>query len=280
VVPDVSDLPATLPDCRDASAVILIRDSAAGPEVFLVQRHSKSKFMAGAFVFPGGKVDKADCELFGDVAGDEAPFGNLVERLDETPGTCLTRERSVGFGVAACRELLEEAQVSLGRDRLSSEAVASLHYYAHWVTPSFEKRRFDTRFFVAMMPRDEHAQHDDHECVASRWVSFRDALGQQAEGKLNLPPPTLKIISELSRFENCSDLLEYASGVVVEAWMPKAVEGGSAGDFSILLPWDSGYAEAIGDSLPLRNPSEAEARSPGVTRLELVEGRWAMLGMG
>ena len=103
------EMPETLPGCRDASAVILIRDGQAGPEVFLVKRHSKSKFMAGAFVFPGGKVDGSDCQL----QGDSDVSSQWVDRLDVTNGTALSHERARGFGVAACRELLEEGQVDL-----------------------------------------------------------------------------------------------------------------------------------------------------------------------
>ena len=143
--------------------------------------------------------------------------------------------------------------------------------------PSFEKRRFDTRFFLAVLPDGQTARHDDQECVDSRWISFRDALSAQAEGALNLPPPTLKIIAELSRFESCRDLLEYASEIVVEAWMPKAFTGGSQGDVTILLPWDPEYASAEGDSLPLRESAIAQRRSPGVSRIELIDSRWVML---
>ena len=268
------DLPETLLGCRDASAVILVRDGPAGPEVFLVKRHSKSKFMAGAFVFPGGKVDASDCVL----QGEPDVSSQWVARLDVTSGTVLSHERARGFGVAACRELLEEGQVDLSCGvSTRGAALEHLTYYAHWVTPSLEPRRFDTRFFIALLPEGQEAEHDAHECVDSRWVSFRDALDEQRAGELVLPPPTLKIIDELSGFQKCRDILEYASSIVVEAWMPKAVQGGREGDFSILLPWDPEYDQAPGDSLTLHEQAAAEARSPRVARLELVNGCWRML---
>ena len=43
-----------------ASTVVVMRDAAAGPEIFMVRRHEQTAFMGGAFVFPGGRVDPAD----------------------------------------------------------------------------------------------------------------------------------------------------------------------------------------------------------------------------
>ena len=52
---------------REAATLILVRDRAPNAakgeprlEVFCVVRHTKSGFLGGAVVFPGGKVDAAD----------------------------------------------------------------------------------------------------------------------------------------------------------------------------------------------------------------------------
>src|SRR4029450_13634766 len=43
-----------------AATLVLIRDRPGGGiECLLMQRHQKSKFAAGAFVFPGGKIEAA-----------------------------------------------------------------------------------------------------------------------------------------------------------------------------------------------------------------------------
>jgi 8-oxo-dGTP pyrophosphatase MutT (NUDIX family) len=45
---------------REAASVIVLRDAAHGPEVLLVQRTPKARFMGGAWVFPGGAVDEGE----------------------------------------------------------------------------------------------------------------------------------------------------------------------------------------------------------------------------
>ena len=45
---------------RPAATVVVMRDSAAGPEMFMVRRHQDTAFMGGAYVFPGGRVDAHD----------------------------------------------------------------------------------------------------------------------------------------------------------------------------------------------------------------------------
>lgn len=58
--------PRTLPPAkpRDAATVVLLRDAAGrGVEVYLVKRSRMVDFMAGAHVFPGGRLDAADASL-------------------------------------------------------------------------------------------------------------------------------------------------------------------------------------------------------------------------
>ncbi len=45
---------------RPAATVLLVRGGAERLEVLLVQRTPKAKFMGGAWVFPGGSVDKSE----------------------------------------------------------------------------------------------------------------------------------------------------------------------------------------------------------------------------
>src|SRR5918999_1063846 len=47
---------------RQAASIIVLRDSPDGPEVLLVQRNPKQRFMGGAWVFPGGAVQTEDSD--------------------------------------------------------------------------------------------------------------------------------------------------------------------------------------------------------------------------
>ena len=45
---------------RDAATLILIDRTATKPKVLVGRRHDNVVFMPGKYVFPGGRVDKAD----------------------------------------------------------------------------------------------------------------------------------------------------------------------------------------------------------------------------
>jgi 8-oxo-dGTP pyrophosphatase MutT (NUDIX family) len=61
---------------REAASLILLRDTAAGPEVLLVQRNPEQRFMGGAWVFPGGSTHGDD--------GDE--LATAIRELEEEAG--------------------------------------------------------------------------------------------------------------------------------------------------------------------------------------------------
>src|SRR5262249_4022743 len=98
-----------------AATVILLRDTAAGCEVLLVQRNARLSFHGGAWVFPGGRIDPEDYDASRDVIA-------AARR-------------------AAVREAREEAGVSIAEN--------SLALLSRWVTPEGLPKRFDTWFFVA-----------------------------------------------------------------------------------------------------------------------------------
>jgi 8-oxo-dGTP pyrophosphatase MutT (NUDIX family) len=103
-------VPADLP-IHPASTVLVLRDSAAGPEVFMVRRHEGTAFMAGAHVFPGGRVDAADREA---AQVDETWCDGIAEATAQLAD--MPEVEAVAYHVAAARELFEEAGVLLARD--------------------------------------------------------------------------------------------------------------------------------------------------------------------
>src|ERR1700754_4767375 len=137
---------------RASASLILMRDGAEGPEVLLVRRNPESRFMGGAWVFPGGATGPED-------DGDER--------------------------ATAIRELAEEAGVELSD---SHELVR----FSRWITPAQVKVRFDTHFFVAEAPADAEPTVDGEECVDWRWVRPQQALDLHRDDELMLVFPTIK----------------------------------------------------------------------------------------
>src|SRR5215472_6825459 len=93
-----------------AATILLLRDSPGGLEVFMVKRHHQIDFVAGALVFPGGRVDKGDSEAA------------LRDHADGGEGwTDLMR----AIGAAAIREAFEESGILLARDVQTGELVSA-----------------------------------------------------------------------------------------------------------------------------------------------------------
>lgn len=208
---------------RPAATVVLLRDGPDGCEVLLIRRHGGSGFMPGATVFPGGKVEPEDARAT--ALGSMGPFADV------------DAQRAHAYGVAAVRELHEEAHVLLALDgqgraphadavrqfdsaieaRRSGRRLAAADWhaclaefgwtvdlrglacFAHWLTPQVEPRRFDTLFFAATLPSGQEAALDVHETTDLRWMSPAAALADHAAGGPTLlPPPTAHTLDRLA----------------------------------------------------------------------------------
>ena len=190
---------------RLAASVMLLRGDDAGLEVLLVQRNPETRFMGGAWVFPGGSVDPGDGE------GEPA------------------------LRAAALREAEEEAGVRIAHpDRLVP--------YSRWITPAQVKIRFDTWFFVAHAPAEAAPCVDGAECVDWRWHTPADALAAQRAGELQLVFPTIKHLEQLSGFASAAALVEHARGQTVRPIEPRVVIEGEVA--RVLLPGEPGYEDA------------------------------------
>ncbi len=132
---------------RLAATVILLRGGANNLEVLLVRRNPEARFMGGAWVFPGGAVDRAEG------SGPEA------------------------LRAAALRELAEEAGVTLATPE-------ELVPFARWITPAEVKTRFDTWFFLAAAPANAQVQVDGSEVVDACWCRPAAALDAARDGLL------------------------------------------------------------------------------------------------
>ena len=155
----------------------------------MVRRNDKVAFMAGSYVFPGGRVDEHD----------RPPKG---EHLPAAVFPDLSGEEEAAFRMAAVRELQEEANVYI--------TVDDLHPFAHWVTPEIEIRRYDTRFFIARMPEGQTAKHDESETTALEWLSPPEAMARFERRELLLPPPTWTTIRQLAPRSSIEDVFAWA----------------------------------------------------------------------
>jgi 8-oxo-dGTP pyrophosphatase MutT (NUDIX family) len=158
---------------RDAATVILLRE---GPEVFLLRRAKGMAFAPGAYVFPGGSVDPADA--------------NPVE-VGPAPELGVAPERARAILRAAVRETFEECGVQLSPELLKP--------WARWVTPEIESRRYDTFFFVALLP--DGAEPDSGtggESDDGGWFTPETALEAARMGTVPLMPPTAATLGELA----------------------------------------------------------------------------------
>jgi 8-oxo-dGTP pyrophosphatase MutT (NUDIX family) len=159
---------------RQAATVIVLRGGSDALELLLVKRNPASRFMGGAWVFPGGAVDAHEG------AGDEA------------------------HRVCAVRELAEEAGI---------EGVApdSLVKYSRWITPAEVKIRFDTHFFLAPLPAGAQPAIDGEEVVDHGWFTPQGALDAHRTGEILLVFPTIKHLEQFSSFESSDALVAHAA---------------------------------------------------------------------
>ena len=270
----------------DSATLVVVRTPPVGGplEAILLERSGKSAFMGGAFVFPGGKLDRADesAEMRSFVSPETLAWCRA--QFDEAPERSLSAERAFGLFVAACRETFEEAGILFAsapagrfpdarvlapwRRRLQEghatfaellrafdlEAdVRRLFSWSHWITPSAERRRYDTRFFVAHLPDAQEAALDDKEAVALRWMTPDEALQAHRRGEVFLPPPTERTLQELAPYRFWADLAAYARARKPSPVLPKVLWG--AGTATIVLPWDADYDAVEGEGLRAReNP--------------------------
>ena len=251
-----------------AATLVLLRDRpAAGPEVLLIQRHEKSRFAGGAYVFPGGKVEADDNPADAARSCAGLDLAAAARRLG------LDAERAVlGYLVGAIRETFEEVGVLLASDegggpvRVDAPRFAEyrracdadnrafwemvkaervmlatdrLVYFAHWITPEESPYRFDTRFFAAPMPSGQEAVADEREIVDVRWLAPGDAIKAAERGEIALRMPTIKNLELLVGPPSVAAVLASLAARAVTTIRPRVLD--EPAGRRILFPGDPGY---------------------------------------
>ncbi|MBM3678812.1 MAG: NUDIX domain-containing protein [Actinobacteria bacterium] len=190
LVPVTSD-PAP---AHPAATVVLTRDTAESFEVLMLRRTAALAFLAGVYVFPGGRVDDADRVH---AAGDEGGALRIaaVRELVEEAGILLARRGSrwaTSEEADRVRAALRDGDTlaaSLGRDGLEP-AIDVLLLFGRIVTPQGQPKRFDTHFLVAALPAGQAPSHDAGETDDIAWVEPGRATDPAWASTLQLAPPT------------------------------------------------------------------------------------------
>ena len=177
-----------------AASVILLRDGVSGLETYLLHRHARMAFAPSMVVFPGGRVD----------AVDTSSEGDPIRR-------CALRETSEETGV-----VLTEPD---------------LYLWAHWITPEFEPRRYDTTFFLAAMPDDQEATDISGETDHADWSTPGEALAAERSGRILMLPPTMSILIELADLATVAEVIDQTIDRKIEPVLPQLVETESGWQF-------------------------------------------------
>jgi len=225
---------------RNASTVVLLRpDDRDSFEILLTRRPVEMRFLGGFYVFPGGTVHRDDYAPK-TLERCRALNGNEARKI---LGSNHEPDEALGHWVAVVRELFEEVGVLLcvnesGEDvdlaaeetkqrmELNRQAIvkqqldfgAFLHaenlycdlsravYFDHWVTPEIYSMRFDTRFYVAVLPSNQIPLSRSEEVTHSLWIKPAAALSRLDRRDFPILPPTTTVLHELGGIASWDDL--------------------------------------------------------------------------
>jgi 8-oxo-dGTP pyrophosphatase MutT (NUDIX family) len=227
---------------QPAATLLLLRDSAAGLEVLMMERH-RDAFFSSALVFPGGRVDEEDR-----VMARGSPHADAA------------------FRIAAIRESWEEVHMLLarkrGQDRIVSAsdlaaaaggaadfaaliaqgiepATDALVPFAHWVTPEDSPRRYDTQFFLAIAPADQVAMPDGGEAVDLVWLTPAAALAEGEAKRRRLIFATRTNLHRLTRSRTAADAIADAARYPITRICPEIYDSPTGP--RIRIPQGLGY---------------------------------------
>ncbi|MFD5634658.1 NUDIX hydrolase [Streptomyces sp. NPDC127077] len=221
---------------RRAATVMLVKDGKTGPVLHMLRRRASMAFAGGAYAYPGGGVDPRDDEQQIRWAGPTRAWWANRLGVDETSAQAIV--------CAAVRETYEEAGVLLAgpspdsvvgdttgddweadraalvaRDLSFAEFLDRrglvlrsdlLGAWARWITPEFESRRYDTWFFVAVLPEGQRTRNASTEADRTVWIRPADAAAGYDKGELLMMPPTIATLRGIVAYERAADALAAA----------------------------------------------------------------------
>jgi 8-oxo-dGTP pyrophosphatase MutT (NUDIX family) len=242
-----------------AATILLVRDATHGIEVFMVKRHHQIDFASGALVFPGGKVDAKDREAAIRAHADGAA---ALDDLKLSLVACAIREGFEESGILLARkagrsdhiDAAQAAALSPWRPRLNSGEVGLAEFlaahdlrlacdalvpFAHWITPTFMPKRFDTFFYVAAAPAGQLGRHDGSESVDSVWIDPAEAVADAKRWTVIFP--TKMNLLKLARAKTAAEALARAKSEPIVTVEPKLVARDGAQ--LLTIPEEAGYGK-------------------------------------
>lgn len=218
---------------RRAATVMLLKDTGTGPAVHMLRRRASMAFAGGAYAYPGGGVDPRDDDhqvrwagptrawwanrLGVDGTAAQAIVCAAVRETYEEAGVLLAGPApdsvvgdTTGAGWEADRTALVARDLSFAEflDRrglvLRSDLLGA---WARWITPEFETRRYDTWFFVAVLPEGQRTRNASTEADRTVWIAPGEAAGAYDRGELTMMPPTVATLRQLTPHTTASGAL-------------------------------------------------------------------------
>jgi 8-oxo-dGTP pyrophosphatase MutT (NUDIX family) len=262
------------PSPRPATTVLLLRPSRRGDpasdlEVFMVVRHQQIDSFSGALVFPGGKLEEADGDRrlraratgAASLGDEELKFriAGIREAFEEC-GILLAHRRGQKplIGASELKPIEDRWRKKLADDQASivdlveaedlELATEFMTPFAHWITPTFAPKRFDTWFFLAQAPEDQVALHDGSESVDSIWIGAQPAIDEAQAGRRTLVHATLKNLELLAEGRTVAGAIAQARQrkiVTVQPW----VEARDGKRF-LHIPDGAGYRNLVREMPP------------------------------
>ena len=226
-----------------AATLILVREQAVGPpELLMVERAGGMAFAAGAYVFPGGRIDEADRQLGEKVGIEAAAVAAIRETVEET---------AVPAGLSPTPDpdaarVLQDALVRdvplgnlLQQGGLELDA-STLFPWARWVPKFHAVRRFDTLFYVARCPAgDWEPRVIEGECSFAAWLSAAEVLKRDQRGEARLIFPTRRNLERLAQHSTFEEIRADALAHPIEPVTPWVEE--REGQGFITIPDHLGY---------------------------------------
>ncbi|NNE57293.1 MAG: NUDIX hydrolase [Hellea sp.] len=166
---------------RIAATIVLYSGDRKNPKILMGQRARRHDFMPSVYVFPGGRVDRAD---------NYAQYcDDLPRRTEKILEAAYAPRKARACVLAAIRETWEETGIMLGQkgdwhknlNHKSWDAfrqaniipdLSNIEVFGRAITPPHRHKRFDTWFFAQPFNGNLAAASDSHELLNVDWFTF------------------------------------------------------------------------------------------------------------